>query len=271
MTSVREILEAVAEGRIDPAEATRLIDEARAAEAGADGATGAATAPGTEQPAGGTARAGGPPAVPELQRVLVRATSRKVRLVGDPSVTTVAVEGEHHLRREGTTLVVTAEGERFLPDDAFTLLSSGRWRDVTGRLGLGNDIRVRVRPDLPVDVEVIAGSLTSEGVTALERVRVTAGSAKVSGVEGPVDVLVQAGSAVVEGALRRGQSRVRAESGSVRVHLLAGSDVRIRTDVQLGKVVSDPPLRDGELTVGTAFADLDVEAVMGSAVIKVER
>lgn len=266
MRDVREILEAVAEGRMDPAEAARLLDEARASETPPTGSTeGATTTTGT------TDRPASPPAVPDLQRVLVRATSRKVRLVGDPAVTTVDVEGEHHLRREGATLVVTAEGERFLPDDAFTLLSSGRWRDVTGRIGLGGDIRVRVRPDLPVDVEVIAGSLTSEGVRALERVRVTAGSAKLSGVEGPVDVLVQAGSAVVEGALKRGQSRVRAESGSVRVHLLPGSDVRIRTDVQLGKVVSDPPLRDGELTVGTAGADLDVEAVMGSAVIKADR
>ena len=33
MTDVREILEAVAEGRMDPAEAARLLDEARAAEA----------------------------------------------------------------------------------------------------------------------------------------------------------------------------------------------------------------------------------------------
>jgi hypothetical protein len=253
MTDTREILEAVAAGRLDPAEAARLLDEQqRPASSGDD------TGPSA-------------PAVPEVARLLVRATSRKVRLVGDPAVSTVDVDGAHHLRRDGATLVLTGEGERFPADDAFTLLSTGRWRDVADRFGLGGELRVRVRPDLPVDVEVIAGSLSTDGVRALESVRVTAGSARVSGAHGPLDVLVQAGSAVVDAAITRGPSRIRAESGSVRLRLLPGSDVRVRTDVQLGKVVSDPPLHRDELTVGAGSAELSLEVVMGSAVIKVDR
>lgn len=269
MPTVTEILEGVAAGRIDPAEAARLLDAAQDPQAPPPPPPPTPPPP----PPEGAAGAAPPrtPVVPEVSRLTLRATSRKVRLVGDPTVATVAVDGQHAVRREGSTLVVTAEGERFPADDAFTLLSTGRWRDVADRFGLGGDVRVRVRPDLPVDVEVIAGSLTVEGPTAVERVRVTAGSARVAGVTRPIDVLVQAGSATLEGVISHGSSRVRAESGSVTVTLLPGSDVRVRPEAQLGKVVTDPALHRGELVVGTGAAELDVEVVMGSATVRVAR
>src|SRR5690625_1284574 len=45
----------------------------------------------------------------ETSRVLVRATSRRVRVVGDPTVATVAVDGEHTARREDGTLIISGE------------------------------------------------------------------------------------------------------------------------------------------------------------------
>jgi hypothetical protein len=252
---ITTILEDVAAGRVDPATAARLLDEAR-------GPAGSVS--------GGEAS---PPAVPEVARVSIRAVSRSVRLIGDAAVTTVAVDGPHVVRREGDTLVVTGEGDRFPTDQAFSMITSGRWRDWFSQ---HQTMTVRIRPDLAVGVEVTAGSLTSDGARALDHVRVTAGSARITGVTVPVDVLVQAGSVTLGMVATEGRSRVRCESGSLKVHLGAGSNVRVRTDVQLGKVVVDGPglPRGGdkearEVTIGDGRAELDVSAVMGSAHVQV--
>lgn len=255
---ITTILEDVAAGRVDPVTAARLLDEAR----GPAGTT-----------SGGTAEAP-PPAVQEVTRVSIRAVSRSLRLVGDPTVTTIAVDGPHVVRREGATLVVTGEGERFPTDEAFSLITSGRWRDWLSR---HQTMTVRVRPDLAVSVEVTAGSLTADGARALDHVRVTAGSAKISGVTVPVDLLVQAGSVELGMVATHGRSRVRCESGSLKLRLAPGSDVRVRTDVQLGKVSVTPPSHATggdkerrEIVVGKGTAELDLGVVMGSAQVEVQ-
>ncbi|MGH8825083.1 MAG: hypothetical protein ACRDVN_11465 [Jiangellaceae bacterium] len=270
--STREILEDVAAGRLDPAEASRQLDAATGDTADHQAPPTSAAAAADEAPS----RPAATPAVPDIERVLVRATSRRVRVVGDPSVATYAVDGPHHVRREGGTLIVAGEVDPIPTDDAFTLLSGGRWREVADRVqhGLGQalELRVRVRPDLPVGVEVIAGSLHVEGAKAIDHVRVTAGSLRVRGVESPFDLLVQAGSAQVEALLDRGRSRLRCESGSLQLTLLPGSDVRVRSDVQLGRFVTDPERqgrdRNRDFVVGTGAAEVDVEVVMGSATVK---
>jgi hypothetical protein len=267
--STRQILEDVAAGRLDPAEASALLDATAADQPAAAAAESASAGEGRGRPAA-------PPAVPDIERVLVRATSRRVRVVGDPSVATYAVDGPHHVRREGSTLVVAGEVDPIPTDDAFTLLSGGRWREVADRVqhGLGQalEMRVRIRPDLAVGVEVIAGSLHVEGAKALDHVRVTAGSLRVRGVESPFDLLVQAGSAQVEATLDRGRSRLRCESGSLQLTLLPGSDARVRSDVQLGRFVTEPERhgreRNRDFVVGTGAAEIDVEVVMGSASVK---
>lgn len=280
-SSAREILEAVAAGELEPAEASRLLDELAGpdGEAVADGEaeaeaavadpTAAVVAPAATGPAA-------PPMVPEITRVLVRATSRRVRIIGDPTVATASVDGQHTVRRDVSTLVIAGEAEMVPTDDAFVLIAGGQWREVADRVqrGLARDLQltVRVRPDLPVGVEVIAGSVQVEGARALDHVRVTAGSLRVSGSEEPIDVLVQAGSAQIETRQVHGKSRVRCESGSLQMTLGAGSDVRIRSDVQLGRFVTEPERRGRDRTrdvvVGTGAAELDVEVVMGSATVK---
>lgn len=265
----RQILEDVAAGQLDPAEAARLLEEM-------DDTAG--PAPGdvlTKQPES-SEQAAKPPMVPEIDRVLVRATSRRVRIVGDPTVATVAIDGAHTVRRDVSTLVVTGEAEMVPADDAFILLAGGRWREVADQLqhslGRDLDLRVRVRPDLPVGVEVIAGSLHVENARALDHVRVTAGSVRVTGAEEPLDVLVQAGSSQIETRQVHGHSRLRCESGSMVVTLQDGSDVRVRSDVQLGRFVVQPEPRgrnrNRDLVVGTGAAEIDVEVVMGSVTVK---
>lgn len=265
--TMRQVLEDVAAGRLDPAEAARLLDSVgddSAAEAGA-GDAGA----GNDND---TASDPLPPSVRAIERVHVRATSRRVRLVGDPTVSTFAVDGPHHVRRDGTTLLIAGDTEPLPTDDTFMLLTGGRFREVADRLqhGLGQNLEmtVRVRPDLAVGVEVTAGSLHAEGVRALDHVRVTGGSLRIRDVEVPLDLLVQAGSAQVTTRQTHGHSRLRCESGSLTLTLLAGTDARVRHDVQLGRFVTKPEQRtDRDVVVGTGAAEIDIDIVMGSATV----
>jgi hypothetical protein len=253
----RQILEDVAAGRLDPADAARLLDEATD-----DDSEGGA--PGQSAPP--------PPSVPALERIEVRATSRRVRLVGDPSVREFAVDGPHQVRRDGSTLHIAGDTEPIPTGDTFVLLSGGRFGEVADRIqrGLGHntELTVRVRPDIAVGVEVIAGSLHSEGVPALDHVRVTAGSLRLQDADSPLDVLVQAGSAQVTTRQTRGRSRIRCESGSLTLRLQEGTDARVRHDVQLGRFVTQPEQRtDRDVVVGTGAAEIDVEVVMGSVTL----
>lgn len=260
MRTRREILEDVAAGRLDPAAAAALLDEAEAAEADGDQSSGTTA----EQPAA--------PSVPAIDRIEVRATSRRVRLIGDPSVREFAVDGPHQVRRKGSTLHITGDTEPMPTEDTFVLITGGRFREAAGRVqrGLGQNIglTVRVRPDLAVGAEVIAGSLHVEGVRKLDHVRTTAASLRVQDAESPMDVLVQAGSAQVATRQTRGRTRVRCESGSLTLKLLDGTDARVRHDVQLGKFTVQPEQRtDRDIVVGTGAAEIDVEVVMGAVTV----
>lgn len=299
--SAREILEQVADGRLDPTRAAILLDQledrkagaptgadtaepagaetaepvdATAGAAGARAGAGAASGPGSSGRSG-PAGANGPVTPQRITRVQVRATSRRVVVVGDPSVATVAVNGQHTVRRDGDLLHVTGESELVPGDGAFVLLAGGRWRDFASRLqnpGQLLDLHVRVNPELAVGAEVIAGSLQVDHVPALDHVRVTAGSLRVHGLQSPVDLLVQAGSAQVETRQVAGHSRMRCESGSLQLTLLDGSDVRIRSDVQLGRFRAVPERtgrdRDRDIVLGTGAAEIQAEVVMGDITVR---
>ena len=259
----REILEDVAAGRLDPAEAAELLDDDAAAPAD-DGDS-------TPQPDAGT------PSTRAVERVEVRATHRRVRLVGDPSVATYAVDGPHHIRRDGATLHITGETVPLPRNNTWTLLSGGTFRELAEQFQQGIaphlELTVRIRPDLAVGVEVIAGSIHSEKLPAMDHVRVTGGQARVSDVTEPIDLLVQAGSAQVSMLQTRGRSRLRTESGSLNVTLVVGTDARVRSDVQLGRfsVQPDRAMRDSEFTLGTGAGEINIEVMMGSATVVVER
>lgn len=273
--TAQQILERVAAGTLDPAEAATLLDEISPPRPQRKGTADELVDIQADDALVGRTLSPDAPVAAETTRLFVRATSRRVRIIGDPTVATVAVDGEHTARREGGTLVISGETGIGAPDDAFVLIAGGQWREVADRATRGIlrdlELRVRVRPDLPVGVEVIAGSVHVERAVAVDSIRVTAGSLRATDLEGPVDVLVQAGSGQVSGRFKAGRSRLRCESGSVTLALDEGSDVRLQTDVQLGRVVTVPERRGRDrhrdIVVGAGAGEIDLEVVMGQVTV----
>lgn len=206
-----------------------------------------------------------------VDRVSVRAVGRRVRIASEPRVATVSVDGAHVLRRNGSVLEISSDGELGASIDGFTLLRPPRSLEDVRNLGLGKELFIRVNPNLIVDVELTAGSLTTEDVRFLGKVRVTAGGAKLTGIEEAHDVLVQAGQATVKGRITTGRSRLRCESGSLVVQLDDDSNVTVRAESQLGKVAwsGGHSGAGDEVVMGNGAARLDVGVVMGHATVRV--
>jgi hypothetical protein len=269
------ILEQLAAGQIDAAEAARRIDALKAAEsapepteepevkaeptneelAGAHSDEEDAWAAETDRPQHATHRTESflppprttePSAEPErskpvntsgVERISVRAVGRRVRIVGETSVATLSADGQHVLRRNGPVLEVSSDGELGASLDGFSILrGSPRSLDDIRALGLGKELLLKVNPNIVVDVEVTAGSLNTERVPHLGNVRVTAGGAKLLDVREINDALIQAGQATIHGTISTGRNRVRAESGSLSITLADESNVTVKGDAQLGKV-----------------------------------
>ena len=161
------ILEDLAAGRIDASEAARRIDALKAAaeqtsEPSDDEIAGEADRPG--QHASGVFNQ--PPFVEDVppsprratgakgvDRVSVRAVARRVRIVGDGSVATASVDGPHVLRRTGSVLEVTSDGDIGPSFDGFVLRPPRSFDDLRS-IGLGKELLVRVNPSIAVDAEV---------------------------------------------------------------------------------------------------------------------
>ncbi|HEY5787377.1 MAG TPA: hypothetical protein VIT65_21645 [Microlunatus sp.] len=304
------ILEDLAAGRIDAAEAARRIDTLKAAEeaatdpapetpreptndelAGADDTVVDPWAVSTDRPQRATHTTesfvvppepvsepvtepeprGKPVNTNGVDKITVRAIGRRVRIVGETSVATLAADGPHVLRRNGSVLEVSSDGELGASLDGFSILKAPRNLDEFRSLGLGKELFLRVNPDIEVDVEVTGGSLNTERVPRLGKVRLTAGAAKLLDVEVIKDALIQAGQATVKGTITRGRSRIRAESGSLSIHLTDASNVTVHGESQLGKVSwsGGHSGAGDEVVMGNGSARLDVEVVMGHASVKV--
>lgn len=292
-TDLGPILEDLAAGRIDASEAARRIDAMKSAEPTNEESAEPtneelADEPEAERrqyspyarevfgrpehepavgPATGRRRPTGSKGV---DRISVRAVGRRVRIVGDASVATASAEGPHVLRRNGSVLEVTSDGE-FGPNlDGFSILRPPRNLDEIRAMGLGKQLYLRINPAIIVDVEVTAGHLSCTDLPYLGKVRVTAGGAELTGVAEVNDVLVQAGSATIKGSITTGRSRVRVESGQLTIDLADDSNVTVRGEAQLGKV-SWSGAHTGqvdEVVLGNGSARLDVGVVMGWANIK---
>lgn len=203
-----------------------------------------------------------------VQRVTVRAIGRRVRLIGEPAVNGVAVDGPHVIKRDGDTLAISSEGDMGVSIDGFSMLRNPT--DLKAHVnGLAKELSIRVNPSLQVEVEVTGGSVNAERLPSLTRVRVTAGTAKVTDVNGPIDVLVQAGSADLDAQITKGRSRVRVESGTAKVSLRRGSDVHVHTEAQLGRVTWAGAVsgQSKDVEIGRGRAALDVEVLVGTAQI----
>lgn len=275
---MKPILEDLAAGRIDAAEAARRIETLRTQEVPESHE---APAPQPEAPAPHVID---PEALPDegvtpprrrgsakgVDRISVRAVGRRVRIVGDGSVAAAAVDGPHVIRRNGTVLEISSDGDIGPNLEGFSLLRPPRSFDDLKTMGLGKELLIRMNPSLTLDCEVTAGNLQVDYVPYLGKVRVTAGGLALTGVAELDDVLVQAGSASVKGALNTGRSRVRVESGNLTIDLDDHSNVTIRGEANLGKIFWSEPT-DGdldELVMGTGVARLDIGVVMGFAQVK---
>ncbi|MBB6571492.1 hypothetical protein HPO96_28230 [Kribbella sandramycini] len=206
-----------------------------------------------------------------VQRVTIRAIGRRVRLIGEPAVNGVAVDGPHVIKKDGDTLAINSEGDMGVSIDGFSMLRNPT--DLKAHVnGLAKELQIRVNPNLQVEVEVTGGSVNAERVPGLTRVRVTAGTAKVTDVDGPIDVLVQAGSATLDAQITKGRSRVRVESGMATVNLRRGSDVHVHTESQLGRVNWTGAVsgQSKDVEIGRGRAALDVEVLVGTAQISAD-
>ena len=292
MAELSDILRDLAEGRIDAAEAERLIDESRdqtprdapppsheappapGAETGADDAA----SPGSETPTAESEPHADqrPVGANGVESVSVRVVGRRLRVIGDPSVSTLVADGPHTLRRRGGVLEVSSDGELGPGLDAFTMLRVPRTIDDLrnlglNQLGLGRELVLRVNPAIPVDIELTAGTLAASALPRLGKVRLTGGSAHLSGVETIEDALIQAGSATIRGSLARGRSRVRVESGQLTVDLAPTADVTVRAEAQMGKVLWPGEQQNiDEFVAGNGVGRLDIGVVMGFVTVRTQ-
>ena len=297
LPDMSSILEALAAGRIDAAEAARRIDALKASPPSEPASSEPQTPTDAEpwalesdrpqhathtkesfvSPADGASEADTRPSskpvnTSGVERISVRAIGRRVRIVGETSVATLSADGPHVLRRNGSVLEVSSDGELGASLDGFSILRSApRNLSDLRSLGLGKELFLRVNPGIVVDVEVTAGSLHTERVPHLGSVRVTAGGAKLLDVTEVNDALVQAGQATIKGAISTGRNRIRAESGSLSITLSDESNVTVTGEAQLGKISwSGGHTGAGdEVVMGNGSAKLDVEVVMGHAQIRV--
>ncbi len=206
-----------------------------------------------------------------VERISVRAVGRRVRIVGETAVATLSADGPHVLRRNGAVLEVSSDGELGASLDGFSILRGApRNLEDIRALGLGKELLLKVNPSIVVDVEVTAGSLNTERVPHLGKVRVTAGGAKLLDVTKINDALVQAGQATIKGSIKTGRNRVRAESGSLSITLGDDSNVTVTGDAQLGKVSwsGGHSGAGDEVVMGNGSAKLEVEVVMGHAQVR---
>jgi hypothetical protein len=296
------ILEELAAGRIDAAEAARRIDALKASQStseetppeptnedlAASAADADAWAAVTDQPQqagyGNEAADSEPKSTSEepvrakpvntggVERISVRAIGRRVRIIGETSVATLSADGPHVLRRNGSVLEVSSDGELGASLDGFSILRGAtRSLDDFRSLGLGKELFLRVNPNVIVDVEVTAGSLNTERVPHLGKVRVTAGAAKLLDVAEINDALIQAGQATIKGTITSGRSRIRAESGSLSITLADDSDVTVTGDAQLGKIswAGGHNGAGDEVVMGNGSAKLEIELVMAHALVRV--
>ncbi len=244
---LRSLLEDVASGKVPAEQAAEQIEKLQG--------DGAAVAVGEEP----------------VARIVIKAGAVRLNIHGDPNVSEAVAHGPHTMRREGDALLIdtnTTAGDYAVepPRSAFMTWVG----QMVNRVGATLDIRVN--PDLPIQVLLVGGPLEMSGTRAGASVGVEAGSAQLSG-EGPLLFDVASGSGRVDWTFR-GQSRVRADMGSVSVTVRPDSDVVVTADTSLGQAIvkshhgilkAPQDATTVPVTVGAGTGALTVSSRMGSA------
>ncbi|MCA1839711.1 MAG: hypothetical protein LC723_05190 [Actinobacteria bacterium] len=239
--------------------------------------------------------------------VRVVGTFQALRVVGDPSVQGAVGEGEFHkVREEDGTLIFEESqdenGDSFMlfgprnmrrtrvmqeDDDDGDLSFSRRSKQVRFSVGrhfqMGDGrppaLRIRMNPDLPLEIDMTAGSARVNGVHGPITANLTAGTGRFEDVQSPIKIGVDAGSLNIKGVFDRGDSEIRCTAGKVRVQLEQGSDVQIKAKATLGRIsLPDESGKDAdwqgvgsgkrEVTIGQGKARLDIEATTGSVSVE---
>jgi len=255
---LRDLLNRVASGEISPEEAEILMNAAKA-----DAATESHETT-VEQPA------------PEpVRRVSVRGSAVRLVIVADPSVDTAIAEGPHRVSHVGDRLTIhsdlrVGEYEAEAPKSTFAT-----WLSNVNRAG--STLRVRVNPDLPLDVLNVAGSLELSGMHSSTSVGVEAGSARLHDGAGQLTLSVASGSADVEWQFQ-GECSVSTDLGSARLTLLPGSDVQVKAEATLGlatirladgTTIKATPEGHPPVTAGAGSGSLSATTRLGSLVVSV--
>ncbi|PIF02792.1 MAG: hypothetical protein CR979_00745 [Propionibacterium sp.] len=266
------ILDDLAAGRIDAAEAGRRIDAIKKAADSQETEATATDFTDDQEDLADQTYADKAAGNKGIKKLIVAAVGRRVRLEGDPAVATVSVDGPHVMRRHGSTLELTSNGEVGPSFDGFSLIRPPRSLEDLRDIGLGKELLVKVNPKIAVDIEVTTGGLNSKKIPIFGKVRVTAAGAELNDVAEVDDMLVQAGSGTVSGPISRGRSRVRVESGSLTITLMPGANVMVRGSSHLGRIYWPGEHTEGvdEVVIGNGSARLDIGVVMGMASIKDE-
>lgn len=249
---MHDILQAVADGTLDPDRASALIAAVRDNSASTD----IDRSPVTD--------------------ILIKAGGARLNVIADPAVAEAVAEGAHRMERQGGTLLITTnvgEGDFSTAPPRSALLS---WlTQVVDRVG--QVLTVRVNPDLPIRILIMGGSLDLTGGAAGVSVGVEAGSARIEGGQGPLQVDVVSGSAKVDWTFTA-DSSVRADMASAQVRVRPDSDVRISAEAVLGQAVvrTDQGMHESvgetstpEVVVGSGSAVLSATARMGSVQVTV--
>ncbi|MGB8022572.1 MAG: hypothetical protein WCF04_15185 [Candidatus Nanopelagicales bacterium] len=280
---LRDLLNRVASGEISPEEAQAKLQSSAAAQPGGPAAgsgagadrpseAGAGAGPGAASQAGRPSAPPPPPTEP-VRRISVRASAVRLIVVADASVDTAIADGPHRVAHVGDTLTIHSDlsaGEYHTeaPKSAFTT-----W--LTSMNRAGTTLRVRVNPELPLEVLNVAGSLELSGLHAQASIGVEAGSAKLHGGSGPLALSVASGSAEVEWQFH-GDSSVSTDLGSARILVLPGSDVSITAEATLGmasirmpdgSTLKASPTGNPPVVVGAGTGRLAVTSRLGSLVV----
>lgn len=258
----RQILELVASGQVTPEEAAQLLEALPPDDAVPEEQADLTEVTETRSSQHDAASTSTPaPADPDaVVTIRVRSNCRAVSIVGDPDVRTAVAEGDHIARIEGGVLTIESTLDR-APGFAFMRTPEMRARTMV-RAGAQHvrPLNVRMNPDLALDSQMDAGSMTIRDVHGPIRAHTSAGALRIQGFDGPIDLRVAAGSATAQGRIDHGTSRVECDAGKVSIRLTADSSVDIKGRVNLGQLNAPDRIGDGagELQIVANLGAVDV-------------
>ena len=197
-----------------------------------------------------------------VRQVRVVRSTANAEIVGDAAIREVMAVGANASRRDGGTLVIDGFHGNGNGDGARLRLHRRDHR--LSRADNGESLRVRMNPNLPLEVEGRAGSVRVRDVMGPIRCAALAGSTSIEGFVGPLNVSLNAGSIRLRGRLDRGHSTVSCGSGSILINLEAGSSVRVSTRSTSAHVRMDGRKEGHEWVIGDGRATLTIEATTGS-------